>query len=230
MKPLPSDGTNSYAWDAENRLIKITYPGSGNYSSFVYDGLSRNATIVETTGGSVTSTKQFVWSQDKLCSFRPCEQRNAAGGITAQFFGGGELISSSSYFYAMDQLGSTREMTDNSGNIQAEYSLDPFGRVAKISESVASDFGFTGYYCHARSGLNQATYRSYSSSLARFISRDPIGETGGINLFAYVGNNPISKSDMKGLKCGAGFAGWGPYGPMFGNWGGQALYKWQLCA
>ena len=37
---MTSDGTNEYAWDAENRLIKITYPGSENYSQFVYDGLS----------------------------------------------------------------------------------------------------------------------------------------------------------------------------------------------
>src|SRR5882762_1909303 len=59
---MTSDGTNDYAWDAENRMIKITYPGSNNFSSFVYDGLSRNASIVETTAGSVTSTKQFVWS------------------------------------------------------------------------------------------------------------------------------------------------------------------------
>ena len=36
---MTSDGTNSYAWDAENRMIKITYPGSSNFSSFVYDGL-----------------------------------------------------------------------------------------------------------------------------------------------------------------------------------------------
>ena len=37
-----SDGTNSFAWDAENRLIKVTYPGSGNNSQFTYDPIGRN--------------------------------------------------------------------------------------------------------------------------------------------------------------------------------------------
>ncbi|HEY9772240.1 MAG TPA: hypothetical protein V6C81_00365, partial [Planktothrix sp.] len=53
---MTSDGVNSYAWDAANRLTKITYPGSNNFSIFDYDGFSRNVEIVETTSGSVTST------------------------------------------------------------------------------------------------------------------------------------------------------------------------------
>ncbi len=43
---LLNDGTNSYSWDAENRMIKITYPGTGNYSTFSYDGLGRNVDIL----------------------------------------------------------------------------------------------------------------------------------------------------------------------------------------
>ena len=44
---MTSDGTNAYKYDAENRLVEIDYPGSGNYSSFTYDGLGQNAQIVE---------------------------------------------------------------------------------------------------------------------------------------------------------------------------------------
>ncbi len=118
---MTSDGTNSFAWDAENRLIRITYPGSGNFSSFVYDGLGRNVSIVETVAGSVTSTKQFVW-----CDRRRCEQRDASSAITAQFFRGGETISGTKYFFEKDHLGSIRELTDNTGAVQAEYRYDPF--------------------------------------------------------------------------------------------------------
>ncbi len=78
---MTSDGTNSYAWDAENRMIKITYPGSNNFSTFVYDGLGRNVSIVETTAGSVTSTKQFVWNGN----FRK-EERDGTGALTKKFF------------------------------------------------------------------------------------------------------------------------------------------------
>lgn len=43
---MTSDGTNQYSWDCENRLIKVTYPGTNNFSTFVYDALDRNVSIV----------------------------------------------------------------------------------------------------------------------------------------------------------------------------------------
>ena len=113
---LLNDGTNSYSWDAENRMIKITYPGTGNYSAFSYDGLGRNVSIVETVSGSVTSTKQFVW-----CGHDRCENRNATGGVVAQFFKMGQTVAGNSYFYCKDQPGSNRELTDSGANIKAEY-------------------------------------------------------------------------------------------------------------
>ena len=115
---LTSDGTNSYAWDAENRLIKITYPGTNNYSSFTYDGLGRCAKIVETTSGSITSTKQLVW-----CGNQMCEARDASSTITAQYYSLGETISGTNYYYTKDHLGSIREMTNSSGTIVWQQTL-----------------------------------------------------------------------------------------------------------
>lgn len=83
-------------------FVQITYPGTGNYTTLSYDGLGRNVSIIETTSGSVTSTKQFVW-----CGLDRCEQRNASSSVTAQFFALGETISGTSYFYDVDHLGLT---------------------------------------------------------------------------------------------------------------------------
>lgn len=58
----------------------------------------------------------------------------------------------------------------------------------------------TGHFTHASSGLNLAVYRAYDPNLGRWISQDPIGLAGGINLYAYVGNNPISRIDRLGLS------------------------------
>jgi hypothetical protein len=91
---MTSDGTNSYSWDAENRMTKITYSGTNNFSTFVYDGLSRNVSIVETTAGSVTSTKQFVWSASSRR-----EERDALGALTKKFFDCGQMNSTTKYFY-----------------------------------------------------------------------------------------------------------------------------------
>ncbi|MCF7689359.1 MAG: RHS repeat-associated core domain-containing protein, partial [Cephaloticoccus sp.] len=41
--------------------------------------------------------------------------------------------------------------------------------------------------------------RYYSPSLGRFINRDPIEEQGGINLYAFVGNNPVNRWDLLGM-------------------------------
>lgn len=169
-----------------------------NFSSFVYDGLSRNVSIVETTTGAVTSTKMFVWAKDKMRPYAFCEERDGSGTLTKKFFGRGQVNSATKYFYDFDHLGSVREMTDNSGGIQAQYALDPFGRVSKISESVASDFGYAGYYLHARSGLNLTKTRAYSALQGRFINRDSIEENGGLNLFGYALNNPVSLTDPSG--------------------------------
>ncbi|CAN5476786.1 hypothetical protein BH10CYA1_BH10CYA1_61920 [soil metagenome] len=191
---MTSDGTNSYSWDAEDRMTKIIYPGTNNLSTFVYDGLSRNVSIVETTAGSVTSTRQFVWEGGQRN-----EERDAAGVLTKKFYYRGQINSTTKYFYSSDQLGSTREMADNSGSVQAQYAFDPFGQLQKINEAVPSDFGFAGYYLHSRSGLDLTVTRAYNPGSARFLSRDKMEESGGTNLFAYVSNMPTELTDPLGL-------------------------------
>ena len=52
-----------------------------------------------------------------------------------------------------------------------------------------------------RSGLYLAPYRAYNPTIGRWLSRDPIGEHGGLNLLAYVSNNPLNRFDPLGLAC-----------------------------
>ena len=208
---MTSDGTNTYAWDAENRLLKITYTGSNNFTDFVYDAWGKCAKIIETTNNSVTSTKQFVWDGNERC-----EERDGSNNLTRQYFDLGQINisggSPTNYFYTKDHLGSVREVTNSSAAIQAQYSYDPFGRKTNVvSETIPADFQYAGMYKHERSGMNLTLYRAYKADLGRWISRDPVGEVAGTNRFAYVENDPIGNIDALGLMVI----------PQHGNWGGQ---------
>jgi RHS repeat-associated protein len=130
------------------------------------------------------------------------EERDASGNVTKRFFAGGEQIGGINYYFAKDHLGSVREMTDSSGAIRARYEYDPYGRQTKVSGDLEVDFGFTGFYRHQASGLNLTLFRVYDPELGRWTTRDPIAEKGGLNLYAYVGNDPIGNTDVLGLcKC-----------------------------
>jgi RHS repeat-associated protein len=192
---MTSDGTNTYEWDAENRLVKISYPGMNNSSSFTFDVSGLNTKIIEVSAGSATSIKQFVWF-----SGNRCEEREADSSVARRFFDYGQTIEGTSHMNTNDHLGSIREMVDSSGNIQAFYSYDPFGSVTQQQGSLSADFQYAGYYAHSRSRLDLTRTRAYSSVLGRFINRDPIEEEGGINLYAYVDNIPIQDTDASGLQ------------------------------
>jgi len=89
-------------------------------------------------------------------------------------------------------------MTDGSGAVQAHYEYDLYGQPTKTNGALNADFQYAGYYEHGPSGLNLTVYRAYSSTLGRWINRDPIEEKGGVDLYDYVGNNPAGRIDPDG--------------------------------
>lgn len=142
----------------------------------------------------MSSTKQFVWVRNEIY-----EERDSSGAITKQFFARGQTLSGSNYYYTRDHLGSVREMTTSSGSTQAQYLYDPYGRSSNVQPNLDSDFGFAGYYLHSRSKLSLTRTRAYNSTFGRFLTRDPIGEFGGANLYAYVDGSPVVAIDPSGL-------------------------------
>ena len=190
---MTSDGTNSYERDAENRLVKISYPGIGNNSSFAFDGSGRNVSILEVSGGLTTSQRQFVW-----CDFQREEIRDGNGSILSLLFEEGQLTGSAKLFYALNHLGSVTELTSFSGLLEGQLQYDPFG-MSSPTTGVSSEIGFSGYYGHARSGLLLPVFRVYSASTGRWLSRDPSFFSESGSFYRYAGNNPANGIDSLGL-------------------------------
>lgn len=208
---LLSDGSKTYEWDVLNRLTAINYTGSSPAlrTEFAYDGFGNRAKIIEKSGGTVASEKHFVWIPGDA---QPSEERDASNNVTRRFYVQGEQIAGNNYYFTRDHLGSIREMTDSSGVLRARYAYDPFGRycdsagqpqVQRVNlittNPLDADFGFTGDYWHVPSALCVTKFRFYDAGFGRWLSRDPIEENGGINLYSYVGNNVINFSDPLGL-------------------------------
>ena len=63
-------------------------------------------------------------------------------------------------------------------------------------------WGYAGLFHHGPSGLDLATYRTYDSTMGRWISRDPLGEGHDRTLYSYCGNSPINFTDPSGLNPG----------------------------
>ncbi len=106
--------------------------------------------------------------------------------------------SSTSHFLA-DGLSSTLALTDNTGTVQTEYTYEPFGNTTLSGAASANPSQYTGRE-NDGTGLYYYRARYYHPGLQRFISQDPIGFGGGINLYAHVENNPVNFTDPQGLS------------------------------
>ena len=186
----------TFEWDARDRLTAIV---SGNRrSEFSYDGFDRRVRIVEKKNGAVVSDVWLLW-----CGAEICEQRVVDAGTSApqkRFFRFGETDEKRAYFYTQDHLGSIRQMTSNNGVVVARYDYDPYGRMVKLFGEQGPSFGYANYYRHASSSLNLTKFRAYDPNLGRWLSRDPIAEDGGVNLYSDVFNNTINLVDFNGLQ------------------------------
>jgi RHS repeat-associated protein len=186
-------------WDAMDRLVAVHV--GNTRTEFAYDGLSRRVGIRQLLNGIEVSHRRFVW-----CGHEPCEERDASGMVTKRFFSQGMKVENvpviGTFFHARDHLGSIHGLTDNSGNLRARYTYDPYGRRTRLAGDFDSDFGFAGMFWSPEVNLSLTYFRAFDPELGRWLSRDPLPDAEmkeGPNLYAYVQNNPINGTDPLGL-------------------------------
>ncbi len=103
--------------------------------------------------------------------------------------------------YLTDALGSVIALASSTGEVQTSYTYDPFGPATTSGAASANPYQFAGQPSDG-TGPQYDLLRYYSASLGRFISQDPAGFLGsGINLYAYVGDDPVNSADPVGMAA-----------------------------
>ena len=102
-------------------------------------------------------------------------------------------------YYQYDDLGSSSNLTSSSGSLASSYSYDPFGNLLfSKSSSDTNRYLFSTKEFDPRSGLYYFGARYYDPEVGRWLTPDPMGFVDGMNLYAYVNNNPINLIDPYG--------------------------------
>jgi len=200
---MTKNGSTLYTYDAENRLK--TMGTSGNYKEFFYDYAGRcfkRQTVRKTTTTSVTVNEYLIYDKTKIIAVL----NGSASAITEKYTwqpptsGDADVLlwdATSVYLTDCNKNIVKRYYfnIDAWQNLVDTYSYTPFGTLTSGS-ATPFRFGFSSEESY--NGLYLYLYRAYNPTLKRWLTRDPIEENGGVNLYNFVGNNPISMWDRLG--------------------------------
>ena len=209
----PGEWDNQYdlKWDAWNRLVEVKDDNTVLQTN-AYDGLTRR-----TTSKKDSNTIHYYYNNQ----WRTVEEYldlNATSSPDRRYLWGlgdrwdlvkrlrddtGNLDEERYVLYdAMDPVA----ICDENGDVKQRFEYSPFGETTFLNEDYTTDstpedwkWLFHGEFRDAETGYYNYGYRFYNDTTGRWISRDPIGERGGHNLYKFTENNPLGKTDELGL-------------------------------
>jgi RHS repeat-associated protein len=146
--------------------------------------------------GTMTTENRYLWCGDNLC-----QSRMATDVVNWRSYPQGEVrpLGNTLLYFSRDHLGSVRDvLTVQAGVRIATYDYDAYGKPTYDVGRLSTNFRYAGMFYLEEAGLYLTQYRVYDPKTGRWLSRDPIGEMGGVNLYGYVGGNPVNAIDPDG--------------------------------
>ncbi len=185
----------TYVYDLSNQLIRVLQ-GGNQVGEYTFNGAGQRIK-------KVTQTETKIFHYD-LWGYLIAETNQSGQMLGEYIYLGDQLLSmikpgEAAYYYHNDHLGTPQVLTDATQTVAWKAVYTPFGEAVVSIATVENPFRFPGQYYDAETGLHYNYYRYYNPQTGRYITPDPIGLWGGINLFAYT-NNPVNFIDPLGLK------------------------------
>ncbi len=222
---LTGDGRRTFAYDDADQLKAVQVAGSWR-SEFQYDGLGRRRITREYVWASgnwnLASEVRYVYDHRVVLQERdganvPQVTYTRGADLSGRLQGAGGIggllartdnrllavnAPDAHAYYSADGGGNITALVDGRQQVVARYRYDPFGNLLGLAGPLAevNPYRFSSKEVHAASGLYAYGFRFYDPSLQRWLNRDPLGEAGGINLYGFVGNSPLSRVDPWGLE------------------------------
>jgi RHS repeat-associated protein len=171
-----------YLYDPFGRRVKKTV--SGTVTHYHYDQQGR---LLSETTDSGAALRDYVYQNDNLVALK---LYGAQAGI---------------YYVINDHLGTPQQIVNSTGVVVWKAAYLPFGKAQILVETITNNIRFKGQYFDAETGLHYNWHRYYKPSTGRYLTPDPIGLAGGLNLFSYVQNDPVNYIDPEGLSPAGAF-------------------------
>jgi RHS repeat-associated protein len=199
--------TTSYTYDYRDRLTNVTTGGTV-VATYTYDSLDRRIGIKD------NGTQTWTVYDGKSTYAHAYADFNGSGNLAGRYLYGKGVVNgavvdqllartssgSSTAWYMTDNVGTIRDIVDPSGNELDHIVYGSFGNIVSQTNSANADrFLFAGMQFDLATGLYYDHSRSYMSATGTFARPDTAGfAAGDSNLYRYVGNNPMGRTDPTG--------------------------------